>query len=414
MTFNFTIVVYTRPGIIITLITDPLPHTGRGFMFWRETMNIATQAVQIGLEWDSRTGAVTVPIYQTATFRHPGLGQSTGYDYSRSGNPTRQTLEDGIARLDGAARGFAYASGMAAITNLLLLFKSGDHLIVTEDLYGGTCRLFDKIFTQYGLSFSYVDTSNIAEVTAAILPTTRAIFIETLTNPLLKFADLRAVSALCKCRNLLLIADNTFLTPYLFRPLDMGADIVVYSATKYLAGHNDTVAGLLTVKDQALAELVYFHQNSVGAILGPQDSWLTTRGIKTLAIRMDRQQENAGRIARWLAGHPRITKVYYPGLKDHPDHDLMARDSRGFCAMLAFEVDRHELVEQILMKTKLISFAESLGGVESLITFPEVQTHADIPPKLRARLGINNVLLRLSVGIEDCDDLIEDLRQAID
>ena len=376
-------------------------------------MNIATQAVQIGLEWDTRTGAVTVPIYQTATFRHPGLGQSTGYDYSRSGNPTRQALEDGIARLDGAARGFAYASGMAAITNLLLLFKSGDHLIVTEDLYGGTCRLFDKIFSQYGLSFSYVDTSDTSAVTGAILPSTKAVFVETLTNPLLKFADLRAISTLCKSNNLLLIADNTFLTPYLLRPLDMGADIAVYSATKYLAGHNDTVAGLVTVKDPALADLVYFHQNSVGAVLGPQDSWLTTRGIKTLAIRMDRQQENAGRIADWLALHPRITKVYYPGLKVHPDHTLMALDSRGFGAMIAFEVDKHELVEQILLKTSLISFAESLGGVESLITFPEVQTHADIPPELRSRLGINNVLLRLSVGIEDCDDLIADLQQSI-
>ena len=376
-------------------------------------MKIATQAVQIGLEWDTRTGAVTVPIYQTATFRHPGLGQSTGYDYSRSGNPTRQALEDGIARLDGAARGFAYASGMAAITNLLLLFKSGDHLIVTEDLYGGTCRLFDKIFSQYGLSFSYVDTSDTSAVTGAILPSTKAVFVETLTNPLLKFADLRAISTLCKSNNLLLIADNTFLTPYLLRPLDMGADIAVYSATKYLAGHNDTVAGLVTVKDPALADLVYFHQNSVGAVLGPQDSWLTTRGIKTLAIRMDRQQENAGRIADWLALHPRITKVYYPGLKVHPDHTLMALDSRGFGAMIAFEVDKHELVEQILLKTSLISFAESLGGVESLITFPEVQTHADIPPELRSRLGINNVLLRLSVGIEDCDDLIADLQQSI-
>ena len=377
-------------------------------------MNISTQAVQIGLEWDTRTGAVTVPIYQTATFRHPGLGQSTGYDYSRSGNPTRQALEDGMARLDGAARGFAYSSGMAAITNLLLLFKSGDHLIVTEDLYGGTCRLFDRIFSQYGLSFSYVDTSSLAAIAAAIQPATRAVFVETLTNPLLKFADLRALSGLCKDNNLLLIADNTFLTPYLLRPLDMGADIAVYSATKYLAGHNDTVAGVVTVKDPRLAETVYFHQNSVGAVLGPQDSWLTTRGIKTLGIRMDRQQQNAGQIAEWLAVHPRITKVYYPGLKDHPDHDLMGRESRGFGAMIAFEVDKHELVEQILLKTRLISFAESLGGVESLITFPEVQTHADIPPELRARLGINNVLLRLSVGIEDCEDLIEDLRQALE
>jgi cystathionine beta-lyase/cystathionine gamma-synthase len=377
-------------------------------------MHITTQAAQIGLEWDTRTGAVTVPIYQTATFRHPGLGQSTGYDYSRSGNPTRQALEGGIARLDGAARGFAYSSGMAAIANLLLLFKSGDHLIVTEDLYGGTCRLFDKIFNQYGLSFSYVDTSNMTEITAALLPSTKAVFVETLTNPLLKFADLPAISAFCKEHDLLLIADNTFLTPYLLKPLDQGADIAVYSATKYLAGHNDTVAGLVTVKDPQLAETVYFHQNSVGAVLGPQDSWLTTRGIKTLGIRMDRQQQNAGRIAEWLAAHPRITKVYYPGLDNHPDHALMSHNSGGFGAMIAFEVDKHELVEQILLKTSLISFAESLGGVESLITFPEVQTHADIPPELRARLGINNVLLRLSVGIEDCDDLIEDLRQALE
>jgi len=319
-----------------------------------------------------------------------------------------------MARLDGAARGFAYSSGMAAITNLLLLFKSGDHLIVTEDLYGGTCRLFDKIFSQYGLSFSYVDTSNLAAVAEALQPSTRAVFVETLTNPLLKFADLRAISGLCKDNNLLLIADNTFLTPYLLRPLDLGADIAVYSATKYLAGHNDTVAGVVTVKDPQLAETVYFHQNSVGAVLGPQDSWLTTRGIKTLGIRMDRQQQNAGRIAEWLTAHPRITRVYYPGLSDHPDHVMMGRDSRGFGAMIAFEVDKHELVEQILLKTLLISFAESLGGVESLITFPEVQTHADIPPELRARLGINNVLLRLSVGIEDCEDLIEDLRQALE
>jgi len=377
-------------------------------------MKIGTQAVQIGLEWDTRTGAVSVPVYQTATFRHPGLGQSTGYDYSRSGNPTRQSLEDGIARLDGAARGFAYSSGMAAIANLLLLFKSGDHIIVTEDLYGGTCRLFDKIFTQYGLSFSYVDTSNTEAIRDALQPTTKAVFVETLTNPLLKFADLPAISALCKKNLLLLIADNTFLTPYLLRPLDQGADIAIYSATKYLSGHNDTVCGLVTVKDPALAEQVYFHQNSVGATLGPQDSWLTIRGMKTLSVRLDRQQENAQKIAEWLAEQPRVARVYYPGLADHPDHELMKRNSAGFGAMIAFEVDNHALVEQVLLKTELISFAESLGGVESLITFPEVQTHADIPPELRARLGINNVLLRLSVGIEDVDDLIADLKQALE
>ena len=375
-------------------------------------MNIDTQAVQIGLEWDTRTGAVSVPIYQSGTFRHPGLGQSTGFDYSRSGNPTRMTLEQGIARLDGAAAGFAYASGMAAITSLLLLFKSGDHLIVTEDLYGGTCRLFDKIFNQFGLSFTYVDTSDTQAVLAAVTPSTRAVFVETLTNPLLKFADIGALSAICREWDLLLIADNTFLTPYLLRPLELGADICVYSASKYLSGHNDTIAGLVTVKEPQLAEKVYFHQNGAGAVLGPQDSWLVIRGMKTLGVRLDRQQENALRIARWLERHPLVRKVQYPGLETHPHHGLMKRDTRGFGAMIAFEVATHALVEQILLKTQLISFAESLGGVETLMTFPELQTHADIPPELRARLGINNVLLRLSVGIENADDLIADLDQA--
>jgi cystathionine gamma-synthase/cystathionine beta-lyase len=375
-------------------------------------MNISTHAAQIGLEWDTRTGAVTVPIYQTATFRHPGLGQSTGYDYSRSGNPTRQALEDGIARLDGGCRGFAYASGMAAIANLLLLFKSGDHLIVTEDLYGGTYRLFEKIFNQYGLFFTYLDTSDPEAVADAVRPETRALFVESLTNPLLKVADITALVAICRERGLLCIVDNTFLTPYLLRPLDLGADITVYSATKYLAGHNDTVAGLVVVKDPQLAETVYFHQNSVGAVLGPQDSWLTIRGMKTLSVRLDRQQENALKIACWLDSHARVSKVFYPGLPEHPGHDLMKSQCRGFGAMIAFEVDDPALVERLLMKTNVISFAESLGGVETLITFPELQTHADIQPEIRARLGINNRLLRLSVGIEDADDLIADLAQA--
>lgn len=377
-------------------------------------MNIATQAAQIGLEWDTRTGAVTVPIYQTATFRHPGLGQSTGYDYSRSGNPTRQALEEGIARLDAGARGFAYASGMAAITNLLYLFSKGDHLVVTEDLYGGTCRLFDQLFNQFGLSFSYVDTSDVAAVREAIRPETKALFVESLTNPLLKVADIAALSALCREKGLLHIVDNTFLTPYLLRPLDLGADITVYSATKYLAGHNDTVAGLAVVKDPQLAERVYFHQNSVGAVLGPQDSWLTIRGMKTLSVRLDRQQENAGRIAAWLATHPQVRRIYYPGLPEHPGHALLARQAKGFGAMVAFEVTERALVERLLLKTKVLSFAESLGGVETLITFPEGQTHADIPVDVRRRLGINEVLLRLSVGIEDAQDLIDDLAQAFE
>jgi cystathionine gamma-synthase/cystathionine beta-lyase len=377
-------------------------------------MNIATETAQIGTSWDTRTGAVTIPIYQTATFRHPGLGQSTGYDYSRSGNPTRQALEEGIARLEGGGRGFAYSSGMAAIASLLFLFRKGDHLIVTEDLYGGTYRLFEKVFSQYDLTFSYVDTSDLAAVRAAFRPETRALFVESLTNPLLKVADIAALAGFCREREVLCIVDNTFLTPYLFRPFDSGADITVYSATKYLAGHNDTVAGLVVVKDPALAERVYFHQNSAGAVLGPQDSWLTIRGMKTLAVRLDRQQENAARIVRWLAGHPLVKKVYYPGLESHTGHAILKRQARGFGAMISFEVREQRLVEQLLMKTRLISFAESLGGVETLITFPEVQTHADIAPEIRARLGINDLLLRLSVGIEDAGDLIADLAQAFE
>ena len=290
-------------------------------------MNIATEAVQIGLEWDTRTGAMTVPIYQTATFRHPGLGQSTGYDYSRSGNPTRQALEAGIARLDGAAAGFAYASGMAAITSLLFLFSRGDHLLVTEDLYGGTYRLFEQIFNQYGLTFSYVDTSDTAAVEAAIRPETKGLFVESLTNPLLKVADIASLAAICKRDGLLCIVDNTFLTPYLLKPLDLGADIAVYSGSKYLSGHNDTICGLVTVKDPTLAARVYFHQNGAGAVLGPQDSWLTIRGMKTLAVRLDRQQENAARIAAWLEENPQVTKVFYPGLKTHPGHELLQKQA---------------------------------------------------------------------------------------
>ncbi|TSK08958.1 MAG: PLP-dependent transferase [Geobacter sp.] len=377
-------------------------------------MNIATTASQIGLERETRTGAVTVPIYQTATFRHPGLGQSTGYDYSRSGNPTRQALEEGMARLEGGSRGFAYASGMAAITSLMFLFERGDHLVVTEDLYGGSYRLFEKLFQQFGLSFSYVDTSDVELVRQAIRPNTRALFVESLTNPLLKVADVAALAALCKEKGMLCIVDNTFLTPYLVRCLDLGADITVYSGSKYLSGHNDTVCGLVAVKDAALAEKVYFHQNGAGAVLGPQDSWLTIRGIKTLTIRMERQQENAIALASWLKDHPGVGRVYYPGLPEHPGHDLMQRQCTGFGAMIAFEVTRPELVERLLMKTRLISFAESLGGVESLITFPKVQTHADIEPETLQRLGINDLLLRLSVGIEDKDDLIADLAQAFE
>jgi cystathionine beta-lyase/cystathionine gamma-synthase len=377
-------------------------------------MNLATHAAQLGNGWDTRTGAVTVPIYQTATFSHPGLGQSTGFDYSRSKNPTRQVLEDGVALLEGGARGFAYASGMAAIASLLLLFQSGDHLVVTEDLYGGTYRLFEQCFNRYGLRFTYVDTTNLAAVRNALRPETRALFVESLTNPLLKVADIAGLSSLARERGLLTIVDNTFLTPYLLRPMDLGADITMYSGTKYLAGHNDTICGLVAVREPALAEKVAFHQNAAGAVLGPQDSWLTIRGMKTLSIRLDRQQENAARIAAWLRQHPKVRKVYYPGLEDHPGHALMKRQAKGFGAMIAFEVMDAAMVEPLLTRTRLISFAESLGGVETLITFPAVQTHADIEPEILQRLGITTALLRLSVGIEDVNDLIADLEASLE
>lgn len=388
---------WKRKKIIIkTLKICPEPAFIRGGNKGGQFMNTSTKAVQLGLNWDQKTGAVTVPIYQTATFKHPGLGQSTGFDYSRSGNPTRQVLEDGIASLDGGSRGFAYSSGMAAISNLLLLFEAGDHLIFTEDLYGGTYRILEQVFHQYDLTVTYVDTSNVSAVAAAIKPNTKGLFVESLTNPLLKVADIKALALLCRQKNLLCIVDNTFLTPYLLKPLEMGADITVYSASKYLAGHNDTVAGLAVVKDSVLADKVYFLQNSTGAILGPQDSWLVIRGMKTLGIRLDRQEDNAAQIAEWLKTHSLVKKVYYP----------------GFGGMVSFEVLEHNLVEKILLQTKLISFAESLGGVETLITFPAEQTHADIKPEVRAKLGINDVLLRLSVGIEDVNDLIADLKQA--
>jgi cystathionine gamma-synthase/cystathionine beta-lyase len=303
---------------------------------------------------------------------------------------------------------------MAAIASLLLLFKPGEHVVVTEDLYGGTYRLFEQVFRQYGLEFTYADTSDPARVLAAFRPETRALFVESLTNPLLKVADIPALAALCRERRALCIVDNTFLTPYLLRPLELGADVALYSGSKYLAGHNDTICGIAVVKDPELAKRVYFHQNAAGAVLGPQDSWLVIRGLKTLGVRLDRQQQNAAAIAAFLDGHPSVTRVLYPGLAGHRGHALLARLARGFGAMVSFEVASPGHVERFLGRLKVISFAESLGGVESLATYPWQQTHADIAPEQRARLGISERLLRLSVGIEDARDLIADLAQALD
>lgn len=378
-----------------------------------DTQTLETRLVQIGVGRDERTGAISFPIYPSATYRHPAVGQSTGYDYTRSGNPTRQVLEEGLAALEGGARACAFASGMAALTTLFLHFSAGDHLIVSEDLYGGTYRVLDQVFAKLGLSVSFVDSTRLEAIESAVTATTRAILIETPGNPLLGVADIAAIAGLCRRRQLLFIVDNTFLTPVLQRPLELGADVVVHSATKYLGGHNDLCSGVLVAREAQLGERLYFLQNSTGAVLPPQDCWLLIRSLKTLALRMERHCQSASEVARWLQRQPQVTAVYYPGLEDHPGHELSKRQTRGFGGMLSFRVASPELARTVLERLQLISFAESLGGVESLMTLPAVQTHADIPEAERLRLGVCESLLRLSVGIESAADIIADLEQAV-
>jgi cystathionine gamma-synthase/cystathionine beta-lyase len=375
--------------------------------------SLASRIVQIGVGRDEKTGAISFPIYPSATYRHPGVGESTGFDYTRSGNPTRQILEEGLALLEGGSRGLAFSSGMAALTTLFLHFSAGDHLVVSEDLYGGTYRVLAQVFAKLGLSATYVDTTQTQAVAAAVTDRTKAILVETPGNPLLGVADLTALAALCRQRELLFIVDNTFLTPLLQRPLDLGADVVIHSATKYLSGHNDLCAGVLVAKTPALGERLYFLQNSTGAILPPQDCWLLMRSLKTLALRVERHCQSALTVARWLKAQPKVTAVYYPGLEDHPGHELSKRQAKGFGGMLSFRVTHPEVARAALKKLRLISFAESLGGVESLMTLPAVQTHGDIPKEERERLGICDSLLRLSVGIEEVGDIIADLEQAL-
>ncbi len=358
-------------------------------------MKLATALVHAGVRRDPTTGAVAVPIYQSATYQHPALGQSTGYDYSRTKNPTRAALEDALAGLEGGSRGLAFSSGMAALHCALQLFGPEDHLILTEDLYGGTYRLVDRILH---VPLTFVDTTRPDAVRAALRPNTRAILVESPTNPLMKTADIPAIARIAHEAGVLLIVDNTFLTPWLQRPLELGADIVVHSATKYLAGHNDVVAGALVVKDAALGERLAYLQNGIGAILGPQDSYFVIRGLKTLALRMEKHQANAREVSGWLGTHPLVDKVFYPGMG----------------GMLSFTVTDAALVPGVLASVQVCLFAESLGGVETLITYPTTQTHADIPVARREQLGISDRLLRLSVGIEDCHDIISDLAQALE
>ncbi len=382
-------------------------------MSQNDTLSRESRIVQVGVGRDERTGAISYPIYPSATYRHPAVGESTGYDYTRSGNPTRQALEEGLAHLEGGSRALAFSSGMAALTTVFLHFSSGDHLIVSEDLYGGTYRVLDQVFGKLGLTASYVDTTSTRAVEAAVTGQTRAILVETPGNPLFGVADISALAALSRARGLLLIVDNTFLTPVLQRPLELGADIVVHSATKYLGGHNDLCSGVVVARNPELGERLYFLQNSTGATLPPQDSWLLMRSLKTLPLRMERHCSNALKIARWLRRQPRVEKVYFPGLEEHPGHALSQRQARGFGGMLSFRVESPELARQVLKRLCLVSFAESLGGVESLMTLPAVQTHGDIPEAERQRLGICESLLRLSAGIEDPDDIIADLEQAL-
>ncbi|WP_426757045.1 PLP-dependent transferase [Myxococcus sp. Y35] len=357
-------------------------------------MKLATALVHAGVRRDPATGAVAVPIYQSATYQHPALGQSTGYDYSRTRNPTRSALEDALARLEGGSRGLAFSSGMAALHCALQLFGPEDHVLLTEDLYGGTYRLVDRILH---VPCTFVDTSRPSAVRDALRPNTRAIVVETPTNPMMRTADIAALADIARKAGALLIVDNTFLTPWLQRPLELGADLVVHSATKYLAGHNDVVAGALVAKDAALGEKLASLQNGIGAILGPQDAYLVIRGLKTLDLRMERHQSNAREVAAWLRAHPGVERVFYPGVG----------------GMLSFTVTHASLVPQVLASVQLCLFAESLGGVETLITYPTTQTHADIPAERREALGISDRLLRLSVGIEDSHDIIADLAHAL-
>ncbi len=376
-------------------------------------MNLHSKIVHIGVCTDEKTGALSTPIYQSATFRHPALGESTGFDYSRSQNPTRKVLEEGIAQLEGGSLGLAFASGMAAVTALLMIYKTGDHLVVIEDCYGGTYRVINKVFSNFGLTVTFVNGSHLDEITAAITPATKAIIVETPTNPLMKIVDILGVVEIAKRHGVHSIVDNTFLTPYFQRPLDLGADVVIHSGSKYLSGHNDLVCGLIVTKDLELGERIRYIQNSTGGVLGPNDSWLLIRSIKTLALRMEKHNSNALQVAKWLQTHPRVVKVYYPGLPGHPGKDAHDRQASGYGGMLSFVVDDAQLVPNVLRKVKMIRFAESLGGVESLITLPAVQTHADVPVDVRERLGISDCLLRLSVGIENVDDIISDLEQAL-
>jgi cystathionine gamma-lyase/cystathionine beta-lyase/cystathionine gamma-lyase/homocysteine desulfhydrase len=377
-------------------------------------MGFATDAIHVGQEPDPATGAIIVPIYQTSTFVQEEVGKHKGYEYARTANPTRTALERNLAALERGQFGFAFASGMAAINALLTLFKAGDHIVAGHNLYGGTFRLFERVLRDFGLDFGYADTGRLDEVERALRPNTRMIFTETPTNPVMEITDLAATARLAHDRNVLLAVDNTFMSPYFQRPLELGADIVVHSTTKYLNGHSDGVGGAVILNHAEHAERLKFIQNAAGAILGPFDSWLVLRGVKTLAVRMAKHNENGLAVAQHLAGHPKVKKVYYPGLPSHPQYNLAQRQMTGFGGMLAFETGSLENAKVVLKSVRLCALAESLGGVETLVSHPATMTHASVPPEERKRIGITEGLVRVSVGIEDVEDLIADLAQALE
>jgi cystathionine beta-lyase/cystathionine gamma-synthase len=376
-------------------------------------VGFATDAIHAGQHPEPTTGAVTVPVFQTSTYRQEGIGRHKGYEYARTQNPTREALEACVAKLEGARHGIAYASGMAAIHALVQTLSGGDHVVCTHNVYGGTYRLFEQVLRRFGLEFAFVDTSDLANVERAWTPRTRMLYVETPTNPVLSITDIAAAARLAHARAARLVVDNTFMSPYFQRPLALGADAVVHSTTKYLNGHSDMVGGIVVTGDDELHAALRFLQNAAGAVPGPWDCWLALRGVKTLAVRMRQHEENARAIAAMLARHPRVRKLYYPGLPDHPGHDLARRQMTGFGAMIAFDLGSLEAAQAAVTRVKLFTFAESLGGVESLIAHPAVMTHASVPATERAALGITDGLVRLSVGIEDVEDLIDDLRAAL-
>ena len=370
-----------------------------------------------GIDGDETTGAVNVPIYQTSTYKQDGLGEDRGWEYSRTGNPTRAALEKLVADLEGGEYGLAFASGLAAINTVLSLFKSGDRLIVSDNIYGGTFRILDNVFDNFGITYTIVNTSNLDEVEAELkgenADEIKAVYIESPANPLLTVTDIEKVSELAKIYNKKVIVDNTFLTPYLQRPLSLGADIVVHSGTKYLGGHSDTVSGFVVVNDKEIADRLYYLQNAIGGVLGPWDSYLMIRGIKTLAVRMDRHVANAKKIAEWLEKSGYVEKVYYPGLESDPGYEVQKKQADGPGAMISFMLKKQYDYKKFFKSLKLVTLAESLGGVESLVCHPASMTHAAIPKDIREAVGITDELIRLSVGIEDADDIIADLEQAI-